>query len=80
MKNCLDCPKHAIINDPDPHDWFCSDDVAVVCQGTLNQARDTQSKYMADHSEYRPVTVSCRPYNTRNESNTPDWCPLNKKE
>lgn len=30
--NCIDCPKHCVLADPDPTDWFCDDDVKVVCQ------------------------------------------------
>jgi len=29
--NCLDCPYHKVLPDPDPDDWFCDDDVKVVC-------------------------------------------------
>ena len=60
--NCLDCPKHHIAPDPDPHDWFCDDDVKVVC----DEAR-------------RNVTVACRLYNIRKESEIPEWCPLKIK-
>lgn len=31
-KNCIDCKDHEILPDPDPHDWFCDDDVKVVCK------------------------------------------------
>src|SRR4051812_3276113 len=31
MKTCIGCKHHEVIADPDPHDWFCDDDVAVVC-------------------------------------------------
>ncbi len=31
-KTCLDCPDHEVINDRDPDDWFCDDDIAVVCK------------------------------------------------
>ena len=78
MSNCMDCPKHKVIPDPDPSDWFCTDDVAVVCLATKNQKQDAQSKFVADHSGYRSITVACRPYRTRKESDTPDWCPINK--
>lgn len=29
--NCIDCPFHSVLPDPDPDDWFCDDDVKVVC-------------------------------------------------
>jgi len=31
INNCLDCPFHEVRRDPDPDDWFCIDDVKVVC-------------------------------------------------
>ena len=75
---CIDCPHHKVIPDPDPYDWFCDDDCAVVCTLTKNKSKETQSSYLADMSEYRRITVSCRPYNIRKESETPSWCPLKK--
>lgn len=73
--NCLDCAAHKIIRDPDPHDWFCDDDVANVCTLTPNPDQDTKSIYPSKRSEYRAITVACRPYNIRKESEQPDWCP-----
>ncbi len=32
IKNCMDCPFHQVEMDPDPDDWFCDDDVKVVCK------------------------------------------------
>ena len=29
--NCIDCPAHRVLPDPDLDDWFCDDDVKVVC-------------------------------------------------
>lgn len=31
ITNCIDCPFHKVESDPDPDDWFCDDDVKVVC-------------------------------------------------
>lgn len=31
INNCTECPFHSILPDPDPSDWFCDDDVKVVC-------------------------------------------------
>jgi hypothetical protein len=28
---CHECPHCKILPDPDQHDWFCGDDVKVVC-------------------------------------------------
>ena len=78
--NCIDCQFHYIIKDPDPDDWFCSDDVAVICTLTPNPERDLESKYTSDHSEFRAITRSCRPFYVKKESTTPMWCPLNLGE
>lgn len=29
--NCIDCPLHSVLPDPDPDDWFNDDDMKVVC-------------------------------------------------
>lgn len=76
FKTCLECKDHLIIGDPDPNDWFCDDDKAVVCTKTPNPNRNLESSYAADFSEYRAVTVSCRPYNLNKETEVPKWCPL----
>jgi hypothetical protein len=31
MKSCVECASHKVELDPDPFDWFCDDDVKVVC-------------------------------------------------
>jgi hypothetical protein len=64
ITNCVDCPKHSVRPDPDPNDWFCDDDVKVVCTASQN----------------KEITVACRPYNTRKECTIPKWCPLRKQE
>jgi len=79
MNNCTECSSHKVIADPDPHDWFCDDDAAVVCTMTLNPKRDTTSIHRADHSEFRTITVACRPYNIKKECEVPDWCPRRTK-
>ena len=38
---------------------------------------DDDVKVVCKHMN-RTVTDTCRPYNTRKESETPDWCPFNK--
>ncbi|PLX26974.1 hypothetical protein C0583_05285 [Candidatus Parcubacteria bacterium] len=60
IDNCIDCSYHRELPDPDPDDWFCDDDVKVVC---------TKKK------PSKNITVACRPYNTRNECDIPEWCP-----
>jgi len=60
LNNCIDCPYHEVRADPDPDDWFCDDDVKVICKKANN----------------RKITVACRPYNVRKECEIPDWCPI----
>ncbi len=60
--NCIQCPNHDIRPDPDPHDWFCDDDMKVVCM--LNERNCT--------SACRPYNVE------RETTPPPEWCPLNK--
>lgn len=64
IKNCLDCPYHEVKRDPDPDDWFNDDDEKVVCNKTKRKNNE--------------ITVACRPYNLRKESEIPKWCPLSK--
>ena len=75
--NCIDCDQHLIVNDPDPHDSFNEDDLAVLCKCTPNTIIDDISTYYSGNRpmEYRAITVSCRPYNKRKECQIPDWCP-----
>ena len=77
--NCLDCPHHQVINDPDPYDAFCDDDVAVLCHLAPREP-NICSESRSDHFPYRAVTQSCRPYRLTKESEAPKWCPLVTKE
>lgn len=77
-KCCIDCPHHEVINDPDPDDWFCDDDLAVVCAKTPNPKQNTDSKYRADHSPFRVIMPGIRPYKLRAEALVPSWCPLSE--
>lgn len=76
-ENCLDCPFHEVIPDPDPDDWFCDDDRAVVCKKSENPERDQSSRHASDHSPHRVILCAERPYNVRKYSGAPSWCPLN---
>ena len=75
--NCTECQAHRVISDPDPHDSFCKDDVAVVCTMTDgNPSHDPESHYRSERqNSHRCITVSCRPTNTVKECVRPDWCP-----
>ena len=73
--NCMDCPHHLVVNDPDPTDSFNDDDVAVLCTKTPNHSQRHYYAYKRLF-EYEPITVSCRPHYKRKESITPKWCPL----
>jgi hypothetical protein len=67
MTNCTDCMHHHVLPDPDPNDWFCDDDVKVICS----------HKESLTPKGMRVITCACRPYNIVKECETPDWCPLN---
>lgn len=76
ITSCLDCPFHKIIPDPDPHDSFNADDVAVVCTKTNNLPNEN-SLYAADRQQYKPISVGDRPYQINHEYiKIPTWCPL----
>jgi len=74
MKTCIDCEYHKVIEDPDPNDWFCDDDKAVVCTLEQNDTRDSDSEYASNRNPYKCITVSCRPHHIIKESTIPDWC------
>lgn len=63
MTLCIECPHHAVLRDPDPDDWFCDDDVKVVC---------TKAKRNVTVA-CRPYNT-----NKEFETGIPDWCPLKK--
>jgi hypothetical protein len=64
--NCTECIHHQVLPDPDPDDWFCDDDVKVVCL----------KMPIPESPNHRAITVACRPYNIDKECGTPGWCPL----
>lgn len=72
---CEECPHHQIIADTDPHDWFCDDDVAIVCKLTRNENQDKNSQYQSDRSCYKIIQCAMRPYLVK-KIKIPDWCPL----
>jgi hypothetical protein len=74
--NCMDCPRHVVIEDPDPTDSFNRDDKAIVCQLTPNPNREEASLHGSSRSAFRPSAVAVRPYNLRKEGESPKWCPL----
>ena len=80
IANCLKCNNHEIILDRDPYDWFCDDDMAVVCKLVKNPKQNLDSKYLADRNEFKSITRSCRPHYLTKESTVPIWCPLKKKQ
>jgi len=74
-KSCINCDNSLIINDRDPYDWFCDDDLAVVCKLVKNDKQDLDSRHPSDHSQYKAVAVSIRPYCVEREAIVPEWCP-----
>lgn len=81
IDNCMDCPHHVVVPDPDPNDWFCDDDEAVLCRLTKSEGEHPDGRAQAPAAgganwPRRTVTVSCRPYQKRELCKVPDWCPL----
>jgi len=75
IESCLNCSSHLVI--PDPNDWFCDDDKAVVCK-LAKQEPNPKSIYTLDRQEFKVIIVGSRPYNVKKECierGTPDWCP-----
>jgi hypothetical protein len=77
-RHCLDCDAHKVIMDPDPYDWFCDDDCAVVC--TLAKKRGPKPKnavYATDRQPFKTIAVGMRPYQVdkKHIKGVPDWCP-----
>jgi hypothetical protein len=79
IESCLDCRDHDVIADPDPNDWFCDNDVAIICKLAKNIYKDSNSKYSSDRQEFRILASSCRPYELKRSSKIPKWCPKKKK-
>jgi hypothetical protein len=76
--NCVDCPFHKVIHDPDPFDWFRDNDMAIVCEKMPNRERRPTSPYASDQSAHR-VVASGIDFNLRAEGKSPKWCPLKGK-
>ena len=75
---CTKCQYHQVINDRDPHDWFCDDDAAIVCTKLKNTHRIMNSIYPSDRSEFRIIGCAMRPYDV-DKVKSPSWCPLQKR-
>lgn len=76
---CMDCPHHQTVADPDKLDWFCDDDVAVLC--TISPNTSGGKKWTTDELwPNRAITSSCRPHRQREETARPEWCPLPDSE
>ena len=71
---CIDCPYHKVMPDPDPTDWFNRDDVAIVCQKSL-QNINLNSNYLVDQQKFRGIDVALRPYQV-SKVKPPSWCPI----
>jgi hypothetical protein len=77
ISNCMDCPYCEEISDPDPYDFFCSNDVAFICKKSPMRAKP-KSPHLADHKPFRKIVSGCRPYGLRKQTLVPKWCPLIK--
>lgn len=66
---CAICAHAKIYADPDPDDWFCDDDVKVICDAVSTNIN-------GEPINKNVITCACRPYNIVTEcSRIPDWCP-----
>lgn len=66
---CAICAHAVVKPDPDPDDWFCDDDVKVICDAV---------PIGVDGKPVTPnvITCACRPYRVTAEcSVNPSWCP-----
>jgi hypothetical protein len=77
--NCMDCKNHVVVADPDPTDWFCDDDQAVLCGVTPRGETDNNRWRDNKPFPFRVITTSCRPHQKRKECEAPKWCPLEAK-
>ncbi len=63
-QSCEGCPDCEIRITPDPDDWFCDDDVTVVCKAV-------SGGYV--------MAKQIRPYLVNERCPVPSWCPKRKK-
>lgn len=75
-KTCMKCPNHLVVCDPDPTDWFCNDDKAVLCKLMKNDKNVQYYTASLGYFKYKPITTSCRPHHLIQETSIPKWCPL----
>jgi hypothetical protein len=71
--NCHDCAFHKVVRDPEPDDWFNTDDEATLCTKTGPSGSKSQYGHEFPH---RAITSADRPYQSRKYSTRPGWCPL----
>lgn len=55
--SCIECSFHRVLPDPDPDDWFCDDDVKVICS-KLNKSITTACRPYNTERE-TPVPTWC---------------------
>jgi len=76
ITNCLECPSHCIITEPNQPDWFTDDDVIVVCK-EKEQEPNLESEYEVERQNYKPVSPGDKPYQLKKSNiQIPRWCPL----
>lgn len=67
---CAICVHAQTYPDPDPFDWFCDDDVKVICEAV---PLGVNGEPMGGKNQ---ITGACRPYMVVAEcSYIPEWCP-----
>ncbi len=70
---CIDCKFHKIVSDPDPHDWFNDDDVAMLY--TKLPPDNNSTFYGGGKTPYFMISGSLRPYEI-SKVEIPKECPL----
>ena len=63
LKNCMDCPNHKVLPDPDFDDWFCDDDEKVVCtlanRNITVACRPYKKREECEIQEWCPLATAC---------------------
>lgn len=84
VNGCYQCPFCKILPDPDPDDWFCDDDVKMICthKDRGEHKKEEVNQYffkVAEENKHlgRYICGGLRPYEVKGNY-VPDWCPEKK--
>jgi len=76
INSCINCPFHKVINDPDPDDWFCDDDMAIVCTKLPNdEIGKFDSPAYFSRQKFKVVSSGIRPHHVSSFNYIPEFCP-----